>query len=119
MTSRTETISAYIAEATAMPLADEVRRRASLHLLDTLAAVVACRDLEPAAVARRYVRRRSGTPGDAGSATVLGTAERAPLVDAVFAGAMTGHAAEINDFVPSVFVQPGPSVVAAARSSWG
>ena len=43
---------------------------------------------------------------------MLGTTQRASLVDAVFAGAMTGHGAEINDFIPSVFVQPGPAIVA-------
>jgi 2-methylcitrate dehydratase PrpD len=114
--NRTERISRYIADATATPLDDAVARRASLHLLDTLASIVACRDLEPAVVARRYVGTRSPAPGggDGRSATVLGTSQRASVVDAVFAGAMTGHAAEINDFVPSVFVQPGPAVIATA-----
>jgi 2-methylcitrate dehydratase PrpD len=31
----------------------------------------------------------------------------------VFASAMTAHGAEINDFIPSAFVQPGPSIVSA------
>jgi DNA-binding IclR family transcriptional regulator len=35
------------------------------------------------------------------------------LPDAVFASAMTAHGAEINDFCPSAFVQPGPAVVSA------
>ena len=113
--NRTERISGYIAEATGTPLTEATRERASLHLLDTLAAIVACRDLEPAVVARRYVTLRSG-PASAGrgGATILGTSDRASLADAVFAGAMTGHGAEINDFVPSVFVQPGPAIVASA-----
>jgi 2-methylcitrate dehydratase PrpD len=98
-----------------MVLDDETEGLAALHLLDTLAAVVACRDLAPARMARRYVRANAGGlgAGDRG-ATMLGTAERAPLVDAAFVGAMTAHSAEINDFMPSVFVQPGPAVVAAA-----
>lgn len=113
--NRTEQVSDYIAGATARPLQETTRRLASLHLLDTLAAMVACRDLDAAVVARRYVANRVGTShAGARAATILTTSERAPLVDAVFAGAMTGHAAEINDFVPSVFVQPGPSVVATA-----
>ncbi len=115
MENRTERISRYIAEATSVPLAEAIRVRASLHLLDTLAAIVACRDLEPAVVARRYVNARSGSSFEQGTgATILGTGERASLTDAVFAGAMAGHGAEINDFVPSVFVQPGPAVVATA-----
>jgi hypothetical protein len=88
------------------PTADidpEVRELARRHVLDTLASVVACRDLEPAVVARRYALANS-----AGRAsTILGTHRPGALVDAVFAGAMAGHGAEINDFMPSVFVQPG------------
>jgi 2-methylcitrate dehydratase PrpD len=112
--SLTATVSAYVAGATAMPLDEETEHLASLHLLDTLAAIVACRDLEPARVARRYVARVAGRASEGEGVTVLGTGERAPVVAAVFAGAMAAHAAEINDFMPAVFVQPGPAVVAAA-----
>lgn len=112
--ARTDVVADYVAGAGAAPLDVDTVERASLHLLDTLASVVACRDLEPATVARRYVSTWAGHPSAGRSATMLGTATRAPLVDAVFAGAMTGHAAEINDFAPSVFVQPGPAVVASA-----
>lgn len=113
--NRTATLSRYLAGAGTMPLDDETEELAALHLLDTLAAIVACRDLEPAVVARRYVQANSGTAG-AGGATILGTTERAPIVDAIFAGAMTAHSAEINDFMPAVFVQPGPAVVATAMA---
>lgn|SRR5690554_5000720 len=111
---RTRLVSEHVAAATATPLDEETERLASLHLLDTLASVVACRDLDAAVVARRQVTDWAGEPRPGRGATMLGTTEVAPLVDAVFAGAMTGHAAEINDFVPSVFVQPGPAIVAAA-----
>jgi 2-methylcitrate dehydratase PrpD len=108
MTDRTAVVSSHVAESVDRPLPEEVEGLVGLHLLDTLAAVVACRDLEPAVVARRYVGAH------ASGSTVLGTSDRAPLVDAAFAGAMTAHAAEINDFMPAVFVQPGPAIVAAA-----
>jgi 2-methylcitrate dehydratase PrpD len=111
---RTEQVAAFIASATTTPLPPETVTLASLHLLDTLAAIVACRDLDASVAARRFVSRWSATDGDDRSATILGTSSRAALPDAVFAGAVTAHAAEINDFIPSVFVQPGPSVVAAA-----
>ena len=115
MTERTARLSRYIAGAATADLDDATRRLAALHLLDTLAAIVACRDLEPAVVARRYVARRTGDDGSSSSGvTILGTTERAPVIEAVFAGAMTAHAAEINDFLPSVFVQPGPAIVATA-----
>ena len=45
---------------------------------------------------------------------MLATKERAGLVDAVFASSMIIHGSEINDFIPSAFVQPGPAVVGAA-----
>ena len=35
-------------------------------------------------------------------------------MDAVFASAVTGHAAEINDFSPSSYTQPGPPVLSTA-----
>lgn len=111
--NRTATLSNHLAGAATLPLDDETEELAALHLLDTLASIVACRDLEPAVVARRYVRTNGGTAGGGGS-TILGTNERAPIVDAIFAGAMTAHSAEINDFMPAVFVQPGPAVVATA-----
>ncbi len=90
------------------------RQLAKLHILDTLAAVVACRDLEPAVLARNYALSLSGGGGGPNAATILGTHARASIVDAVFASAMTGHGAEINDFIPSAFVQPGPAVLSAA-----
>jgi 2-methylcitrate dehydratase PrpD len=86
---------------------------AKLHILDTLAAIVACRDLEPAVLARNYALSLSGDAGPS-AATILGTQARASIVDATFASAMTGHGAEINDFIPSAFVQPGPAVLSAA-----
>lgn len=84
-----------------------------LHILDTLASIVACRDLEPAALARDYALSLSGGATQ-NAVTILGTELRAGIVDAAFAGAMTGHGAEINDFIPSAFVQPGPAVLSVA-----
>ena len=95
-----------------LPIDDAVGELAALHVLDTLASIVACRDLDAGASSA------ATTPWPAadgcGAATILGTDQRASLVDAVFAGAMAGHAAEINDFMPSVFVQPGPAIVSTA-----
>jgi 2-methylcitrate dehydratase PrpD len=113
--NRTERLARHIATATERRLDDEIAELGRLHVLDTLAAIVACGALDAAAVARRFVGVRSAAPGDdIPSATILGSRQRVPIVDAAFVGAMTGHAAEINDFIPSVFVQPGPSIVAVA-----
>lgn len=109
----TPALAAFIAGARARAPDPEHAELARRHILDTLAAIVACRDLEPAILARNYARSLSGGEGPS-AVTILGTDDRAGLVDAVFAGAMTGHGAEINDFIPSAFVQPGPAVVAVA-----
>ena len=108
MTTTTDAISRFIAGASTASFGDEIRELARRHVLDTLASIVACRDLEPAEVARRYALANSAHPQ---GVSILGTTERVSLVDAVFASAMAGHGAEINDFMPSVFVQPGPAVV--------
>ena len=110
----TQRVSTYLASAVDTPLDETTDHLTRLHLLDTLAAIVACRDLEAAVVGRRFATLRGSATPEAMSATILGTRARVHLVDAAFAGAMTAHAAEINDFMPSVFVQPGPAVVSTA-----
>jgi 2-methylcitrate dehydratase PrpD len=106
----TARLAEYVAESPSRALPGDVTEKATLHVLDTLAAVVACRDLVPARVARAYAVRNSG----ALTTPILGTPQTASLTDAVFATAMTAHAAEINDFCPSAYVQPGPAVVSTA-----
>lgn len=100
----------YIAGARTATVPERVRERARMHILDTLASIVACRDLEAGLLGRAYALGSGGK----GDSTILGTGARAGIVDAVFASAMAGHAAEINDFIPSAYVQPGPSIVSAA-----
>ena len=106
-------LAAYVANTLKADPPEGHREMGRLHILDTLASVVACRDLEPAMLARAYAISLSGD-ASATAATILGTRERASLVDAAFASAMTAHGAEINDFIPSAFVQPGPAVVSVA-----
>lgn len=103
----TPALTDYIANAPPAP--EAIRDRARLHILDTLASIVACRDLEAATLARAYVAAQGG-----GAVPILGSSARAGMIEAVFASAMTGHGAEINDFIPSAFVQPGPSIVSTA-----
>lgn len=109
----TPALSAFIAGAQTAEIPAEFSELAKRHILDTLASIVACRDLEPAVLARDYALRLSGDARRS-PATILGTRQTASIVDAVFASAMAGHGAEINDFIPSAFVQPGPAVVSAA-----
>ena len=109
----TAAVGAFVAGSGTAEITEETRELVRRHVLDTLASIVACRDLEPAIVARRFALAHSGD-AETSAVTILGTRERAALVDAVFAGAMTAHGAEINDFIPSAFVQPGPAVVSTA-----
>lgn len=106
-------LAAYVSAALQADPPEAHREMGRLHILDTLASIAACRDLEPATLARGYALALSGDPAG-NAATILGTNLRAGLVDAAFASAMTAHGAEINDFIPSAFVQPGPAVVSVA-----
>jgi 2-methylcitrate dehydratase PrpD len=105
----TDALSGYVAACLDREVPAPIATQARHHLLDTLAAIVACRNLPAARIAAAYATDQRGSAP--GGTPILGTADRAGLVDAVFAGAMAGHAAELNDFCPSAFVQPGPAVV--------
>lgn len=109
----TAPLAKYLAGARTANVPENHRELARQHILDTLASIVVCRDLVPSKLARDYALAQSGGVSR-NAATLLGTRQKGALVDAVFASAMTAHAAEINDFIPSAFVQPGPSIVSAA-----
>lgn len=109
----TGALSRFIAGSQTLRIDDEILDLGRRHILDTLASIVACRDLEPAVLARRFALSQSADARSAAT-TILGTRDRAAMLDAVFASAMTAHGAEINDFIPSAFVQPGPAVVSTA-----
>ena len=108
----TQALARFIAGSQTATFPEEHRELARRHILDTLASVVACRDLEPSTLARNYALAQSGDARKS-AVTILGTTQKAAIVDAVFASAMTAHGAEINDFNPASFVQPGPSIVSA------
>jgi 2-methylcitrate dehydratase PrpD len=104
-------LAEFIANSYRASWPDDILEHGRLHILDTVAAIVVCRDLPAATLALNYVSAQGMTER---GATILGTNMRAPVAEAAFAGAMAGHAAEINDYSPSAFVQPGPSAVATA-----
>lgn len=108
----TPTISSYIANIRTASVNPEFLELGKRHILDTLAAAVSCKDLEPAMLGRKYALAKSA--GATNGATMLATKERVGLVDAAFGSAMIVHGSEINDFIPSAFVQPGPAVVGVA-----
>jgi 2-methylcitrate dehydratase PrpD len=103
-----EALASYISNSQTAAIPEATRELGRRHILDTLAAIVACRDLQAAAVARAFVKTQSA---GANAAPILGTRERSALLDAILASGMTAHAAEINDFCPSAYTQPGASIV--------
>lgn len=103
-------LTEYIASAADHHVPNAIRERARLHILDTLASIVACNSLEASVLGRTYATELGGC----GDSPILASRKTANPVDAVFASAMTAHAAEINDFIPSAYVQPGPAIVSAA-----
>lgn len=105
-------LARFIAGSADAELPADVAELGKLHILDTLASIVACRDLKPAVLGRKFAAFHTGG-ATRNAATILGTRDKAALLDAVFASAMTAHAAEINDFIPSAYVQPGPAIVSA------
>lgn len=111
--SVTGPLSRFIASGLSTAIPEDILELGRRHILDTLASAVACRSLEPSTLARKFALAQSGDARQS-AVTILATRKRAALIDAVFASAMTAHGAEINDFVPSAFVQPGPAVVSAA-----
>lgn len=111
--SVTGPLSRFIASGLSAAIPEDILELGRRHILDTLASAVACRSLEPSTLARKFALAQSGDAKQS-AVTILATRKRAALIDAVFASAMTAHGAEINDFVPSAFVQPGPAVVSAA-----
>lgn len=111
-TDRTSTISAYVANIRTANVDPEFLELTKRHILDSIASAVSCKDLPPAMLGRKYALMKSA--GASNGATMLGTNERVGLVDAAYGSAMIVHGSEINDFIPSAFVQPGPAVVGTA-----
>ena len=108
----TQRLAHFIVSSVDADWPEDILELGRRHILDTIASIVVCGDRETARLAREFAIKQSGSvnPG----APILGTGQTASLRDAVFASAMTAHGAEINDFCPSAFVQPGPSVVSSA-----
>ena len=78
----TPTISSYIADIRTALVDQEFLELGKRHILDTLAAAVSCKDLEPAMLGRKYALAKSA--GATNGATMLATRERVGLVDAAF-----------------------------------
>jgi 2-methylcitrate dehydratase PrpD len=108
----TAALSRFISTSPGADWPEETLELGRRHILDTLASIVICGDRPSSVLSREFALHVSGSVSN--GAPILGSSHTASLPDAIFASAMTAHGAEINDFCPSAFVQPGPSIVSAA-----
>ncbi|MDR7554720.1 MAG: MmgE/PrpD family protein [Armatimonadota bacterium] len=87
----TEDVARFVVETTAVP--DEVRARATQHLVDGVAVMLAGATEASGALVRAHLREVGGRP----QAQVLGAALRAPLQLAAWANGVAGHAMDYDD----------------------
>jgi 2-methylcitrate dehydratase PrpD len=106
----TRELSAYIAEALALPLSAAVEEKARHHVLDTVASMVSGSRLAPGRIAIAYVRRLGGTH----QASVAGSRVVTSSVNAALANGMLAHADETDDSHAPSRNHPGCAVVPAA-----
>jgi 2-methylcitrate dehydratase PrpD len=108
-----EEVAGYLARAGATELPGEVRERAALHLLDTVAAMVSGSRLPAARVARAWAHSQGRFSGGE-AATIVGMGERTSPVVAALCNGMAAHADETDDSHPDSLSHPGCAVVPAA-----
>lgn len=106
--SPTGALSHYIANSQQANIPDDILELGKRHIVDTIASLIVSAKLKPAKLAQGFASIHGR---GAEQATILTTNKKTTLLDAIFANAMTAHAAEINDFCPSAFVQPGPPIL--------
>ena len=105
-------VATHAAAAATADYPREVLEKGKLQLLDTLAAIVSGAALEAGIAGQRYATSLGGRP----TATILGTAMRAPLSEAVLANGMAAHADESDDSHEESQTHPGCGVVPSAIS---
>lgn len=106
----TKALSEYIADASKSQLPVEVRERAKIHLVDTVAAVVSGSRLEPGRKALQYVAALGGNA----ESVVIGSRLVTSALAAALANGMCGHADETDDTIMALRLHPGACIVPAA-----
>lgn len=106
----TAALVSYAAASATTPLPPTVEDRASLHLLDTIGAIVSGTTM-PAGIAGRA---HLAWVGDRGDYPLLGTSIRASFEGAALANGMSAHADETDDSHEQSTTHPGCGIVPAA-----
>lgn len=105
-------LASYLSKAGQLELPDDVRQRGTLHILDTLAAVISGSEMPAGLGGRRWADRLYGST-DSGPATVVGRS-RGSVVAAALCNGMSAHADETDDSHMETHSHPGCSIVPAA-----
>ena len=105
------TLGAYMSEAHARALPDEVMQGAKLHILDTFAAMISGSELPPGRQAIQFARSMSGGQK---VATVAASQILCGPIDAAFANGELAHSDESDDDYTAGGAHPGCAVVPAA-----
>lgn len=110
VSAESNAVADYIVAARSTPLPDEVVRKTTYHVLDTVAAMITGARLEPGRLGIDYVRSQGGVD----EALVIGTDFRTNATMAALANGISAHADETDDSHAPSFSHPGCAVVPAA-----
>jgi 2-methylcitrate dehydratase PrpD len=106
----TDRLAEHIATASTRPLPDEVAAQTTLHILDTIAAMVSGSELPAGRKAIPFVQALGG----ARQASVVGSQLVTTAINAALANGMLAHADETDDSHAPSLTHPGCTVVPAA-----
>lgn len=106
-------LAQYLTNAPSRALPAEVAERAKMHILDTIASIVAGSQAPAGQAAGRWLEAASGG-AHSGPATVLGQRRSAPPRDAALCNGLSAHAEETDDSHGPSLSHPGCATVPAA-----
>ena len=107
------TLSDYMAMAATTPLPDEARSAASLHVLDTIAAMVSGSALPPGKHAIAFARDYGGPA----TCTVVASGVLCGPIEAALANAVLAHSDETDDSHAPSQSHPGAPIVSATLAA--
>src|SRR2546425_10965491 len=111
----TDKLSAYMSEASARDLPDEVTEKTKQHILDTMAAMISGSQLAPGRAALQF----AGAYGGKEVATVLASRIVCGPIEAALTNGVLAHADETDDSHAPSQSHPGCAVVPAALAAGG
>ena len=105
-----KTLSAYMSEASARALPEEVAEKTKCHVLDTFAAMISGSELPPGRSAVAFAKDYGGKE----VATVVSSKLLCGPIEAALTNAMLAHSDETDDSHPGSQSHPGCAVIPAA-----